>query len=374
MVARHPVKMKVGGSNPPGGARFKLSPIKGFYYNQSILMDETIFLADFKNLNASNPDACNKFFEDYGIGNDIIQSSFTLERLEGYENLLNKLLTVDTQKYIASHKGTPYYFLGWLCFDIGHFSRAYFYFDLAVYEDRWHLHGNNDVTGWMNDPGAEIMLVKETGAGTAGRIRQKNYQVIKDALDGFSKDGGNNVTVDQFREKFLKKVLQTSLNPRSTKNFRPVVCSLFSFLMSYEDRVLDLKLRAIQNGSVEPFLTHIFLGCLVFESLMKMKYATNNGKKTLGNYISNAILKKRLGISKKISAHNYTFQEVINKLNSFEKKGNFAEVSVGLTYMLRNTTGHSLIWPDRLGEQIYIRLYKHIRNAILLLVSREYLS
>ena len=338
-------------------------------------MDETVFLADFKNLDASNPSACDNFFEKYGIGNDIVQSSFTLERLEYYENLLNKLLAFDAQKYKASHKGTPYYFLGWLCFDIGHFSRAYFYFDLAVYEDRWHLHVNSDVTGWMNDPGAEIMLVKETGAGTAGRFRQKNYQVIQNVLDSFSKDSGKNINVDQFREKFLKKVLQSSLNPRSTKNFRPIICSLLSFLMSYEDRVLDLKLRATQNGSVEPFLTHIFLGCLVFESLMKMKYATNNNK-TLGNYINNAIFKKRLGINKKIykSNHHYTFQEVINKLDSFEKKGNFAEISVGITYMLRNTTGHSLNWPDRFGEQNYKRLYNHICNAIFLLISKEYLS
>lgn len=111
---------------------------------------------DFKNLDVSSPDKCNEFFGKYGIGNNPTQADHSLERLEYYEGLLTHLLETDSQRYIDCHKGTPYYFLGWLCFDLGHFSRAYFYFDLAVYEDRWHLHPPDAPKAWIDDPGAEI--------------------------------------------------------------------------------------------------------------------------------------------------------------------------------------------------------------------------
>lgn len=169
--------------------------------------------------------------------------------------------------------------------------------------------------------------------------------------------------------------MQSSLNPRVKKNYRPIICSMFSFFMMYESRLSDLKLRAIQSGSIEPFLTHLFLGCLVFESLMKMKYA-DKGTNTLGGYINKAIKHKDLGIQKKIYKTNktYSFQKIIDNLKSLEKKGNFGEVCVGINYMIRNTTGHSLNWPDKFNEEIYEKLFRHISSAILWLIFKKYLT
>lgn len=335
---------------------------------------EQNIIDDFKTLDTSNPDLCNNFFHKYGIGNNPVQADYSLERLEYYESLLTKLLNYDSDKYAACHKGTPYYFLGWLCFDLGHFSRAYFYFDLAVYEDKWHLHSSNEPDAWMEDPGAEIPLVKETGKGIAFRVRKMNYEIVKRNIDRFSTDSRFVLDINTLRDRFLKKVMQTSLSPKCRKNFRPIICSLLSYLMLYEMRVSDLRLRALQNGSVEPFLNHLFLGCLVFESLMKTKYG-GSGRKTLGDYINEALRKKDLGIQKKIyRSRSYSFQEVIKDMKQFEKKGNFAEVSISITYLLRNTTGHSLSWPDKFDEETYEALFNYICNAIFWLISKKFIS
>lgn len=227
-----------------------------------------------------------------------------------------------------------------------------------------------DRRSWRRD------LVKEQGNGIAFRVRKINHDTVKRHVDRFSVDSGTNLTLDSFRNKFLKKVMQSSLAPRARKNFRPIICSLLSYLMMYETRVSDLRLRALQSGSIEPFLNHLFSGCLTFESLMKTRYSRKGIKNTLGNFINTAIQKGDLGIKNKIYKNGrrnieYTLKEILDKLNSLERKGNFAEVSIGITYLLRNTTGHSLSWPDKFNENIYKRLFDHVCNAIFWFISKS---
>lgn len=335
---------------------------------------EEQIINDFKNLDCLDWKACDKYFEKHGVGYYFDIKDRTLERLLHYEQLLKALQNADPEKYNKCHKGTPYYFLGWFCFDMGYYSRAYFYFDLGVYEDRWHKHPDNP-NGWMDDPGSEIMLLKDIVRGSAGKsVCQKQYGKIKQIIDVFNIESKKNISISDLSNKFLVTNIGKSLELSVVENYRPMICSMFSFFMENEIILSDIKLRSSQSGSISPLLGHLFLGCIVFESIMKMNYSKYGGR-TLGDYISKAIELKDLDITNKIYPKGcIEFQYIIDNLDNIIKNNSYAESCIGITYMIRNTVGHSLNWPDRFDENVYTKLFNCICNAVLWVIYKKYIQ
>jgi hypothetical protein len=70
------------------------------------------------------------FFSTFGPGNIINATNKPHERFNDYEELLRLLRQRNQQKYEQIHKGTPFFFLSWLAFDLRNFEKALYY--LAV--------------------------------------------------------------------------------------------------------------------------------------------------------------------------------------------------------------------------------------------------
>ncbi|GAF77909.1 unnamed protein product [marine sediment metagenome] len=126
-----------------------------------------------------------------------------------------------------------------------------------------------------------------------------------------------------------------------------------------------MKLRSKNGGSIEPFIVHLFKGGLIFESLLKKKYADTAEGNTLGSYLNEALADLELGthpIYRRRSS--YTLSDVINLLPVWNSES-FQEKAVAVAYTIRNTTGHDLAWPDQFNINIYDEIFESLLNAIL---------
>jgi hypothetical protein len=96
----------------------------------------------FRNLVELTPDDGDILFAMFGAGSGRYgvsganqTLSNTYERFSDYESLLKLLWEIDEEKFAVIHKGTPYYYMAWLSFQIKNFEKAVIYMDSAISED-----------------------------------------------------------------------------------------------------------------------------------------------------------------------------------------------------------------------------------------------
>jgi hypothetical protein len=98
------------------------------------LTDPLVELAlhHFDNLDVAHGDW---FFSTFGPGNLVNATDRPHERFNDYESLLRLLQERNQLKYNQIHKGTPFFFLSWLAFDLRNYEKALYYLDAAISED-----------------------------------------------------------------------------------------------------------------------------------------------------------------------------------------------------------------------------------------------
>jgi len=112
----------------------------------------------------------DQLFQQYGLGNtlDTIQNPF--ERFDYYKTLLEEMQVADAEKYKNLHKGTPFYFMAWLAFDMNNFDQALFYIDSAIAEDKIHRPSN-----WKDSAAIQFYTLKNDypqSIRTVNKIRE----------------------------------------------------------------------------------------------------------------------------------------------------------------------------------------------------------
>lgn len=80
------------------------------------------------------------------------------ERFSDYEELLRRLMMADPAKYQRMHKGTPFYSMSWLAFDLRNYEKALFFLDASISEDV-----RKDPEGWRENPGARSLRLDLEG-------------------------------------------------------------------------------------------------------------------------------------------------------------------------------------------------------------------
>lgn len=116
--------------------------------------------AAFRELDVSDPASGDHFFEQYTPGNAMNQIDRPLERFHDYELVLLILSSDDPQKYNQIHKGTPFYFLGWLAFELRNYEAAIFYMSAALSEDKRKSNGQPFNT-WVQNPAGQFMSLEQ---------------------------------------------------------------------------------------------------------------------------------------------------------------------------------------------------------------------
>lgn len=302
------------------------------------------------------------FFEHYGAGNTINAFDRPYERMLLYVSLLEMIKAHSPDGFIRIHKGTPYYFIGWLAFQVEDFETGLFYIDAAISEDIRRIGPNYNPTNDSNPTPAIRFLTLERGH-IAEQAEIELEDAVLETLDEFGRSANVAINKKLFVSRFVLSDMFVD-NP----TFRTIITSIYTFILEYESRKLQLRLRSNMGGSIEPFLLHLFKGGIIFESLVKM-YGVGVGEETLGRALgAHTRNNNALGVTYRRAdfPHNISLPQAIDLLHDPGiMQNNFQTQSYKITYALRNTTGHTLTWVDQFNEHTYETLYRYVMGAIL---------
>jgi hypothetical protein len=265
----------------------------------------------------------------------------------------------NSTRYDTEPKGTPFYWLGIAAFACHDYQTATFLFDAAVSEDlRYH-------SGHPDTPALLFMRLDENKQEQAALpIVKLIVEILEKAVNDYiARKDSDTLTAPNVRENFLKHVLAREPHLRS------LTTALVSFFAEwgYRLKMIDLITQA---ASREAFFTHLFRGCLLFESLLKENPAMPSTAETLvkilklGSDISN-----KLGIKRKLGTSSDNFDDVVLSLKPRQQIVEALECTV----QTRNTLGHNLAWlTASLDGEKYDLLAKNIAASCLHVISRLY--
>ena len=119
---------------------------------------------------------------------------------------------------------------------------------------------------------------------------------------------------------------------------------------------------------MEPVLTFLFKGSLIFESLLKTKYKKPDGDNydTIGRIFGTQEFKDDFVPIKKSNANS--LREIIGAIKTNDLKAAFKTTS-----KLRNTSGHNLVWTNIFSTSGNFRkLYEQQVNAIFYIIQKKF--
>lgn len=300
----------------------------------------------------------DQFFSTFGPGNLLQATDQPFERFCDYEELLRLLQNRNPDKYDQMHKGTPFFFLAWLAFDIRNYEKTLYFLDAAISEDVRNAGGN-----WTALPGA-LFLRLTTGPHVAERVIRRIRQLLSGQIDRFNAISGlAPLDVDLFIQRFVIQLIQTP-------STRTIISAMYVYLLEAAERHLELRLKSIQGSSLGPVIAHLFSGGLVFESLLKYLYPTkDNGDpvKTLGQVFQTTAFTADFGTGIQTSADS--LQDVLDTATDNSLLTAFCTAS-----RLRNTAGHNLVWDNVFHlTSNYEILVNQSMNALLYLIERKFI-
>lgn len=312
----------------------------------------------FRQLSISGPEDGDRFFEAFGPGNTVNIADRPFERFEDYEELLGVLKEDDPKKYDEIHKGTPFYFLAWTAFDLKNYEKAVFYMDAAISEDM-----RKDPTSWLDNPASQFLTLNHEGNQAATRITRELNKAIVLQLTRFNAISSlAQILLSDFVDKFVKVLVNKKEN-------HSIITAFYSYVLEYQDRLRELELRSSEGGSIEPALTFLFKGGLLFESLLKYLYPTkNNGAdrcKTLGDIFNTTSFKTDFPLGITTSASSLA--EIIAFI------GSDITTAFNVTARLRNTSGHNLVWDDIFtNTENFTKLFEQQINALFFVILKKF--
>lgn len=204
------------------------------------------------------------YFSTFGPGNALYATDRPFERFHDYENLLKLLQNRNHTNYEQIHKGTPFFFLAWLAFDLRNYEKTLYYLDAAISEDV-----RNRGDEWINFPGAGFLKLS-AAPHVAGRVIEKIRSLLGAQINRFNSISSSSpIDIDIFIDKFVNHLMQN----HST---RTIISALYVFLLESEERLIELRIKSTQGTSLGPVIANLFGVGLIFESLLKYVYPTND--------------------------------------------------------------------------------------------------
>jgi len=280
--------------------------------------------------------------------------------------------------YLASSVRNPFYFLGWLGFDMGNYERGLFYMDAALSEDIRNSRRKGRPNEWKKQP-AYIAIRLASGSSqpqVAQRVIKRIRLNLQGQLDRFnnevtpSSESEEQITIKAFVHMFVSKLVEKEFNEREEDGtrspYRSLVTAFYAFLLEFKDRQTDLALRSDEGGSVEAFIIHLFRGGLLFESLLKHFYPD---KKNLEQIFKDKAFQGDFdrGLQGKTSA--VSLKEILGTATDDCRVTSFTT-----TAKLRNTSGHDLVWDNIFDDPMnYCHLVNQEINALFYIIQRKFL-
>lgn len=304
-----------------------------------------------------NPAPAHNFFAQFDY-NIYLNNQQFLQVHERTIPLLQKLKHLDPDAYTRIHKGVPFYFTAISSFFLHNYAEAVYFFDAAVSEDL------------QNDPGARTpaIMFLEMDGDPANQAARQLSQIAGEKLQAFVDQynllpAAIPTSIPEIRRKFLSRAVG------DRQEWRTLATSLISFLLEWEYLAVLQSIR-VADGTREPFFTHLFKGCVLFESLLKANPNEAVPEGQLGNILrGNVGVRNRLGIHRNINTAGPAFADVLADLPN---AGNSIESDLEITARLRNTIGHNIGWTSLMTSDEYVQLIGKIMNSILNTISGLY--
>jgi hypothetical protein len=308
--------------------------------------------------NFATPDEGDAFWRVFAPGNTTHFADRPFERFSDYEEMLQRLRAADAPKYERMHKGTPFYLMSWLAFDMHNYEKALFYIDAAISEDVRQTQNTDDPQAWGRAPGAEFLLLNPRNQA-ARRTLDALCTTLSEQLNRFNSVSQKPPMNLESIRKFVQSLIADA--PKRT-----IISALYVFLLEFKGRVNELALRhGSVGGSNAPFTVHLFIGGLLFESLLKQFYPN---KLTLGKLFGDPALQKEFRFAPPASISAGTLEEIYGAIGN----GATVDVAFSTAAKLRNTTGHNLVWDDLFSDSHqYVELFEQVVNAIFHVIATK---
>jgi hypothetical protein len=319
--------------------------------NFKVLTDEEFRTTFLQSSQGGTRDADN-FFGRFMYLQELLQGNYSRALDQGIE-LMNKCRSVDMQVYEQIHKGTPFYWLGTAAYLVHDYETATFFYDAAVSEDlRAGANPENNATPALRfiqiegDPPEQAArpLVLNTQARTEEIIDNYNQRTGKPA--GFPA-----LSIADVRARFLRPAVSLG-----HANWRTLGTTYISFLLEWDYRNMLLDLWS-GPGTMEPFLTHLFKGCVLFESLLKENsnhpVPHNIHASTLRQVLNH--LRPHLGFANDFQIGNTDLPSIIQDIPQADDS---IRTAIEFTGRIRNTAGHNLSWQVQINKIQYSILFR----------------
>lgn len=323
-----------------------------------VFLGADTLISQYKNI--STPQEADTFFEIFGVGNVGSGVHNPSDRQLAYELLLKILQSIDPVQYHKIHKGTPYYFIGWTSYQYKDFAKAIFYMDAAVSEDLKFSEVQNKLA---TRPALDFFLLKTEAGPSALATHLELYNTVDKTIEKFKAASGGLITIETFRNRFVEDLLYSGAQGRS------LLTALYTFLLEYNEKEMQINLRSDSGGSIQPFLDNLFDGARILESLLEKR---GGGGGTLKPKITNTTL---ISVSSNVLLPNKTLADAESQYLSLVSAGSsFQDCNFSSAYIIRNTSGHSLLWPDQFTSgDSYKILYDNLVNSIFWTIEKLWL-
>ncbi len=314
----------------------------------------------FRGTDFDDPAVGDWFFGLFTPGNTLNFAERPFERFSDYEELLFRLRAADARRFRRIHKGTPFYFMSWLAFDLRNYEKALFYIDAGISEDV-----RKDPAGWQGNPGARFLLLDRADQAAARTVHGVT-EILQREFERFNRVSNmTSLDVVTSWRSFVSKLL-------TDPSQRTIVSALYVFVLEFRDHKRELALReGSTGGSNQPFTVHLFTGGLLFESLLKLCYPMNdagNRNRTLGAVLNTGQFQRDFSLATAPPCSAQALKEIHDAIQGRSD----IETAFETAAKLRNTTGHNLVWDDIFStHQTYVDLFQQVMNAIFFLIARK---
>ena len=299
-----------------------------------------------------------EFWNTYNVKpKDLIRDRQYLRLRDRLFGLLRACKAMDAAAFTNIPKGHPFYFVGITSYLLDDYQTAIYFFDAAVTEDL--------------DSGAEpkknktpvtrfLMLDGESNEQAAKQLTLDSQTKVERILDHYvnkiSKDPSIRIlTLDHIRYDFI----YYALTARSKPGLRTLVTAFITFCIEWDFRNAHFDYE-VGKGTSEPFFLHLYRGCVLFESLLKL----NPSQTPVGNSLIpkiNSLRQNWLKIDH-IQGQNFVLSDVFSET---QKYNNSISGAIKITAIARSTIGHDLGWDVNISQAEYRELYFIIAASCL---------
>jgi len=277
--------------------------------------------------------------------------------------LLRFCKSIDADAFSRIHKGHPYYFIGITSYLLDDFQTAIYFFDAAVTEDVYA--GADPIDN--PTPGTRFLMLEGEADYQAAKELTKFAQTkVERALEHYTKLTKNpeasDLTLNDLRKDFIYYALKATAKP----GLRTLITSFITYCIEWDFRNEHFEYE-VKKGTSEPFFLHLFRGCLLFESLLKLNPVISPTSKTLGGILQEAQVISKLKINPiQGKKDGFILDDMFDKLR---RNDNSIDQAMQISYMARNTLGHSLGWNAYISQSQYRELYLIIAASCLHVIA-----